>query len=69
MLIYTAVGSNKKIQCNHISFTWTLTAMLLADGFTKALTTGKHEEFVRSMGLVDCFFQAAAETASPEGGV
>ena len=43
--------------------------MLLADGFTKALTTNKHEEFVRSIRLVDRFSQAAAETASPEGGV
>ena len=59
----------QEVQRNHISLTWTPTATLLADGFTKALTTGKHQEFVRSIGLVDRSSQAAVETASPEGGV
>ena len=59
----------QEVQHSHISLTWTPTATLLTDGFTKALTTGKHQEFVRSIGLVDRSSQATAETASPEGGV
>ena len=43
--------------------------MFFADGFIKVLITGKHEEFVRNIRLVDRSFQVAAETASLEGGV
>ena len=59
----------QEVQYKHISLTWTPTASLLADEFTKTLTIGKHQEFVRSIGMVDRSSQTDAETVSPEGGM
>lgn len=40
-------------QLNQIDMKWIPTNEMLADGLTKALVGGKHERFIKQLGLID----------------
>lgn len=40
-----------QVETGAVAFEWIATAEMAADGLTKALTTDKHQAFVRQIGL------------------
>lgn len=42
----------QEAQAGNIHLRWTPTAVMIADGLTKALPRQKHNQFVKSVGLV-----------------